>query len=463
MTDLRSDNPSLADLETKAKLVFTRNKDGSGLFELDGTTCLVSADAIADLEAHGIDFSKPISHCDGYPQHSIVQIHTHVMKPYKEAAILYWREQGVSEDDLRCMHVAHIDDNRLNCARTNLAYVPMAVNYAMKKSKAYKTPSGKWSAQFEIDGLKRNVKRCDTEEEALHGLDALKLFHLPAYEQSFIFTHSMHRPQAFVDAGHYNTKETLLARASMYKTRARAANKKKPKKARFTIIPKEDFPDSINELLAHRDAKPFDPAKHYCVRYIGGRDTIHFFLIDINHYNIFIKDFEGHFYVTAGYFYLDSDRLHVLIEGRKKGDRADDKLVVCHKIPGDLGKLDCRSSNLRTDTHSNNMRDIGKGYIELADGTFRCRTRYNKGEISMPVQTKPEAEFVTAWRRENWNQLELEFEDIKQDTTQVIEYVCQEAQKALNSNRRALAIEAIQAKIDNEFEEFQQSKRCRLY
>ncbi len=423
--------------KNKDKVIFTRNADGSALFERDGLrSALISAEDIADHERHGIDYSKPISgKKGGYPGANIynclITIHTHIMLPYKAAAITEWRNRGAPEEHVLSMVVCHLDDNPLNCARSNLMWAPAKVNRALMKGAAKSKENGMWSATVQVDEVNKYVKRVETEDEALHGRDALKIATVPQYMQDVVFDYGLQRPQKYVDLGYYANKEILLARASMYETK-KVFRKKPICQERFVLLPKEDFPDIIKELLHQPDAVPFDSGVHCCVRYFSGKTKTYYFLIDTSDFETYIKKSKEVFNMhPQGYLQLGCDLLHVLVAGRKRGDHAGDNLVVCHIIPGNIGKLDCRSCNLRLDTQSNNFRDKGPGYRKLPHGTFNCRTTHNKKVISVNVQTESDAVFLTAWRRKNWKRLEIEFNNLQNDITRVREHFRQESSKAL--------------------------------
>lgn len=424
--------------KNKDKVIFTRNIDGSALFERDGLrSALISAEDIADHERHGIDYKKPIfGKKEGYPGMNInncrITIHIHIMLPYKAAAITEWRNRGAPEEHLLCMVVCHLDDNSLNCARSNLMWAPAKVNRALMKGAAISKRNGMWSAAVFVDTVQKFVKCVDSKDEALHARDVLKIATVPHYMQDVVFDYGMQRPQKFVDLGYYSNKEILLARVSMYETKKQFHKKRTHE--RFFIVPEDYFPDVIKELLQQPEAVPFDSGVHCCVRYYAGKTKTYYFLINISDFDTYIKDFEGGFRMNIeGYLHIGNDSLHVLVAGRKRGDHAEDKLVVCHIIPGNVGKLDCRSCNLRVDTQSNNGRDKGPGYHKKPSGAFNCCTSYNKKTINMVVQTESDAVFLTAWRRKNWKRLETKFNNFQNNIIKVRDHFRQEALKALDA------------------------------
>ncbi len=408
-----------------ASKISANHKDGKIIFsyvDLDEHV-EIHPDSWKAAEKLGFCLDKTFQNSYGYPAQSIgntyVKIHIVLMADSKEAAVSHWKSQGAPEHAWKDMVVCHLNDCPLDFNLSNLLIAPSEVNRALCKGAcAWQKKNRKgasWMCSVSIGGNTVVTKSLGTPEEAQHARDILKISLVPQYMRSIIFEYGLIRPTGF--AAFYQSSDTLLERASMYKKEVMPVYKKAVK-TRFHIS--SCSPTFLPKLFSMEAVEPFDPLLDLAVTYRGSGGCTIDFLIEKPCFEMYIKPYQGNFGLdAAGYLCIGSDKLHIWVCNRKRGSHASDKLVVRHAVGGVIGRRDVRKRTLQTGTQSENLQDIGKGYCEQGN-RFQCRVRNNNKEYHLgSFKTEDNAKFVTTFRRNNWRILMQEVEDFKENHQQV--------------------------------------------
>jgi hypothetical protein len=94
--------------------------------------------------------------------------------------------------------VIHLDDNPANFNIENLRNAPQTLNLMLKKAKGHQVKNGKWNASFNVkNGKQVFTPVLETQAEALHAVDILKLQSVPTWAQEYVFKHGLNRPNQF--------------------------------------------------------------------------------------------------------------------------------------------------------------------------------------------------------------------------------------------------------------------------
>ena len=406
---------SYADLG-KSRIQAVQNADGTVTFSyvLNGQavkSVVIGAETWKMVEALGLRLSHAFSNKGGAPLQGVkgfaIYPHTALMRSGKEAAVAEWRKRGATEEAVATMVVMHLNDCRLDFNVSNLMWAPQSLNAALQKGgKPTPRAGGKWNSSF-----RRTTTKCvGTPEEALHVYDVLKVTSTPAWMHQMMFMYGLRRPQRFI--AHYETLETLQARAPVYVKRQKSKEKKRDQPQRFFIVELAGFSPIIQQLLNTENVPPFDQSLDVCVSYRGREITIDF-LIERIDFEEHIKNHRGTFCRDAlWYIRLGAELLHNVVLGRVIGAHGEDGLQGKHNIGTNVGRLDIRRRTLSVGDNESNQREKGRGYFFYKClKMFRCDTMLDGKKIYLGVYNKEDdAKFASMFQRQNWKQLLQECE-----------------------------------------------------
>jgi hypothetical protein len=256
--------------------------------------------------------------------------------------------------------VIHLDDNPANFNIENLRNAPQSLNLMLKKSRGSQIKNGKWHASFNVKtGKQVFTPVLETQPEALHAVDILKLQSVPNWAQEYVFKHGLNRPAQF--SKYYSSINSLLGRSSLYQKQkyTKPESRSVSSKRVLTTRPFNEAPEGL-KVAVNLSGTPFDKKRDILVYYKGAKGKEIYFLVEKDFYESSIKTLNG----TGkglnmdgrGYLYIGNHGIQRKVLGLEIGDHAKGGLLGCHKVPGLYGKLDNRKRVLRAGTASENLK-----------------------------------------------------------------------------------------------------------
>jgi hypothetical protein len=339
------------------------NSDGSAVFTVSEESIHISKETIDTLKKRWPNlFTRVIKLVRDYPSISPTAIHSLIMKYFpqkKKEAETKWAEHIKNGNQLVIMHV---DDNKLNFNIDNLLWGPGNLNRMQVKCFPIINRHGKWTANPKMDGKQESIKSMSTKDEAKHQLDIHKILRAPEDFREYLFTHAMHKPEAF--SQYYTDIPTLLSREVQAKKLPQGKRGVRNTYLLFSNLDefymsdiKEDLKTVIRDIFSKTDITPFDSSLDYVVYTKGGRGKEFVFLIEKDCYARLILQTNCSIGLASKNYILmriePTQKLHVAVMNRHN---ANDSLLVRHG-PGEA--LDNRKRTLRTGTHAENMGDRG--------------------------------------------------------------------------------------------------------
>jgi hypothetical protein len=306
----------------------------------------------------GIRTDKLDESPDGYIRIGHTGIHRLLTSPTRDQDRADWIKKGWSSEGR--FVVIHLDDNPANFNIENLRNAPQSLNLMLKKAKGYQLKNGKWHASFNVKtGKQVFTPVLDTQAEALHAVDILKLQYVPIWAQEYVFKHGLNRPNQFKQ--YYSSINSLLDRTSLYQKQkyTKPESRKVSSKRTLTSRPFSEAPEGL-KIAVSLSGTPFNSNRDVLVYYKGARGKEIYFVVEKDFYESDIKPLNG----TGkglnmdgrGYLYIGNHGIQRKVLGLEIGDYAKGGLLGCHKVPGLYGKLDNRKRVLRAGNASENLQ-----------------------------------------------------------------------------------------------------------
>jgi hypothetical protein len=170
--------------------------------------------------------------------------------------------------------VIHLDDNPANFNIENLRNAPQSLNLMLKKAKGYQIKNGKWHASFNVKtGKQVHTPVLETQAEALHAVDILKLQSVPNWAREYVFNHGLNRPAQFKKF--YPSINTLLDRSSLYHKQkyTKPESRKISAKRILTIRPFNEAPEGL-KVAVSLSGTPFDKNRDVLAYYTISKTKI---------------------------------------------------------------------------------------------------------------------------------------------------------------------------------------------
>jgi hypothetical protein len=197
-------------LTTGAKVILHPN----GNLTVNGVIkAKIKRDTLKRINQLGIRTDKLDESPNGYIRTGHTGIHRLLTAPTRDQDRDDWVKKGW--DSGGRFVVIHLDDNPANFNIENLRNAPQSLNLMLKKAKGSQLKNGKWHASFNVKtGKQVFTPVLDTQAEALHSVDILKLQSVPNWAREYVFMHGLNRPAQF--SIHYSSINSLLDRSSLY-------------------------------------------------------------------------------------------------------------------------------------------------------------------------------------------------------------------------------------------------------
>ncbi|KAJ3087410.1 hypothetical protein HK100_008372 [Physocladia obscura] len=262
------------------------------------------------------------------------RIHVELAKSRRQSDFEYFTKLGC-DAPLSNYVVAHLDDNPLNINLSNLKNVPAKVNAWSRKSEGQVAQqAGGFYSAFRYEGRQVNTTKCTSIEEAMFKRDVLKVKLVPNYAKQFIFDYGLNRPAEYIHR--YQSLKSLIAYTHL------------------KTIPLVESSEDVKAAIKASQV-PFDSNLDVIVFYKGMHGSSTQFIVEKTCYETLLRDFTQSIRLTSGYVRIGNEQLHLMVLGRKVGEKDKDGLEGCH---GPGGKSDNRKRVLRLGSSGSNTADI---------------------------------------------------------------------------------------------------------
>jgi hypothetical protein len=228
---------------------------------------------------------------DGYIRIGHTGIHRLLTAPTRVQDCADWIKKGWNGEGR--FVVIHLDDNPANFNVENLRNAPQSLNLMLRKSQGYQLKNGKWHASFNVKtGKQAFTPVLETQAEALHAVDILKLQSVPTWGQEYVFKHGLNRPNQFKQ--YYSSIDSLLDRSSLYQKQkyTKPESRKISSKRILTTKPFSEAPEEL-KVAVSLSGTPFNPNRDVLVYYKGARGKEMYFLVEKDFYESDIKRLDG--------------------------------------------------------------------------------------------------------------------------------------------------------------------------
>jgi hypothetical protein len=262
-------------LTTGAKVILNPN----GNLTVNGAVkTKIRRDTLKLINQLGIRTDKLDESPDKYIRIGHTGIHRLLTAPTRDQDRADWIRKGW--DSQGRFVVIHLDDNPANFNIENLRNAPQSLNLMLKKSKGSQIKNGKWHASFNVKtGKQVHTPVLETQAEALHAVDILKLQSVPNWAREYVFNHGLNRPAQFKKF--YPSINTLLDRSSLYHKQkyTKPESRKISAKRILTIRPFNEAPEGL-KVAVSLSGTSFDKNRDVLAYYKGVKGKEIYFLVE---------------------------------------------------------------------------------------------------------------------------------------------------------------------------------------
>ena len=244
-------------LTTGAKVILNRN----GNLTINGTVrTKIKRETLNLINRLGIRTDKLDESPDEYIRIGHTGIHRLLTAPTRDQDRSDWVKKGW--DGGGRFVVIHLDDNPANFNIENLRNAPQSLNLMLKKSKGSQIKNGKWHASFNVKtGKQVHTPVLETQAEALHAVDILKLQSVPNWAREYVFKHGVNRPAQF--SKYYSSSNSLLGRSLYQKQKyTKPESRKISAKRILTTRPFSEAPEGL-KVAVNLSGTPFDKNRDF--------------------------------------------------------------------------------------------------------------------------------------------------------------------------------------------------------